>query len=525
MSPREESYAQRLKRWREGERGILQFVDEELKASPDAWQEEALLAFASPDPRKQRISLQACAGPGKTSTLVWCGWWFMGCQGEPGEHPKGAATAITSDNLTTNLWAEFAKWQPRSPYLSVVFTHTASSIFANDHPKTWRLDAKAWPKTANADEQGKTLSGLHAKYVVVLVDESGAIPSTVLRAGEQALSACAFGKLLQAGNPISLEGMLHAAATTLRDQWYVIRITGDPDDPNAWVHSPRLASLHKPDAGGACSCPICWARQQIATYGRENPWVKSYILGQFPPASINALLGVEDVEAAMKRHYAKDAYEWSQKRIGVDVARFGDDRNVLFPRQGCAAFRPIVMRHERTTAIAARVARAHTQWSRGGGEVLVLIDDTGHWGHGVVDNLITAGYPVVPIIASDPGIDKRYKNRRAEMWIGMAEWVKGGGALPMIPELVAELTTPTYTFVNGKFQLEEKDQVKRRLGRSPDLGDGLAQTFALPDQPNEVLQRMRGRQTTRHDFDPYATEQSGSGEGHAETDFNPFEPH
>jgi phage terminase large subunit len=515
-----DAVARRLKRYREG-RGILQLVDEEFKASPDPFQEDTLLAFASADPGKQRISMQACTGPGKSTVMSWCGWWFLGTQGEVNEHPKGAAVSVTKENLTANLWAEFNKWQQRSPYFSSAFTWTSSAIFANDHPATWRLDAKAWPKTANADEQGKTLSGLHAKYVVVLIDESGAIPATVLRAGDQALSACTFGKMLQGGNPISLDGMLYAAANQLRHQWYVIRVTGDPDDPHAWVHSPRLRALHKPDATGACTCPKCWAAQQIATYGRENPWVKSYILGQFPPASINALLGVEEVEAAMRRQYTRDAYDWSQKRIGVDVARFGDDRTVLFPRQGCAAFRPIILRHQRTTAIAARVAYASKQW---GGDVLVLVDDTGHWGHGVIDNLLTANYPAMPITSSDPGINKRYKNRRAEMWLEMAEWVKGGGALPYIPEMIPELTTPTYTFLGGKFLLEEKDQVKMRLGRSPDLGDGLAHTFAIPDQPNEVMARMRGRQTVRHEFDPFAATPEEQGEGHALTEFNPFAP-
>jgi hypothetical protein len=93
---------------------------------------------------------------------------------------------------------------------------------------------------------------------------------------------------------------------------------------------------------------------------------------------------------------------------------------------------------------------------------------------------------VLPIVVSDPAIDPRYRNRRAEMWLEMAEWVKRGGALPQVPELVAELTTPTYTFVNGRFALEEKDQVKKRLGRSPDLGDALALTFAMPDAPAQI---------------------------------------
>ena len=466
-----------LKRWREN---ILEWHAENFPGvTLDRWQAAALEAFASPDPATRRISLQAAVGPGKTAVLAWCGLHFLGCQGERGEHPKGAAVAITGDNLATNLFPEFAKWMGQSRYYSTAFTWTASRIFANDHPATWFLGARSYPKTANADEQGKTLSGLHSKYVLALIDESGAIPLTVLRAAEQALSTCTFGKIVQAGNPISQEGMLYAAASQLRHQWFVLKVTGDPDDPQ---RSPRI--------------DLDWAKQQIATYGRDNPWVASYILGQFPAQAFNALLTVEEVEAAMHRQLPADRYAWAQKRIGVDVARFGDDRTVLFPRQGLAAFMPVVMRVARTTDIAARVATSITKWNA----ELTLVDDTGHWGHGVIDNLLAAGYPVMPVVFSDAALDPRYRNRRAEMWLSMAEWVRRGGALPNVPELVAELTEPTYTFVNGKFLLEEKDQLKRRLGRSPDLADALACTFAMPDAPGQLVGHVGH---AADDFEPW----------------------
>lgn len=214
----------------------------------------------------------------------------------------------------------------------------------------------------------------------------------------------------------------------------------------------------------------------------------------------------------MARHLRSDEYDWAQKRIGCDVARFGDDRTVLFPRQGLAAFRPVVLRNMRTTEIAARVALGIQKWQA----EVVLVDDTGHWGHGVIDNLLTAGLPAVPVVFSDRALDPRYKNRRAEFWIGMADWLKGGAALPHVPELVAELTTPTYTFLQGKFVLEEKDQIKERLGRSPDLADALALTFALPDQPAAFLAKIRSRHTALHDGDPFA---SG---GQALHDIDPF---
>ena len=443
------------------------FVHDCFKVDPDPWQCEALDAFD--DPRKQRIALQACVGPGKTAVEAWMGWKFLACHAQRGEHPKGLALSVTGSNLNDNLWPEFAKWQARSEFLTAAFTWTKTRIFATSHPETWFISARSWPKTASAEEQGKTLAGLHGKNVLVLVDESGTIPLPVLRAADQALSNCTFGKQVQSGNPTSLEGMLYAAATLLRGQWTVIRVTGDPDDPRAWVNAPRIAALHRAD-DEQCSCPRCWARTQIETYGRDNPWVMSNILGQFPPSSINALLGIEDVEAAMGRHLTVDAYNWSQKRLGVDVARFGDDRTVIFPRQGLASFNPVVMRHQRNSAvsvdIANRVMAAKAKW----GSELELFDATGGWAAGAVDVMRSNGCSPIDVQFAAPALDPRYANRRAEIWFGMAKWVQEGGALPNLPELVAELTTPTYTFQKGKFLLEDKDLVKKRIGRSPDFG-------------------------------------------------------
>ncbi len=502
------------------ERGILRFVDDNFAVELDPWQEKALLAYEDPRPDMKRIALQACVGPGKTAVLAWCGWWFLSTQGDELEHPKGLATSITGDNLKDNLWSEFAKWQGHSEYLRETFEWTSRRIAARDHPETWFLGVRSWPKTASADEQGKTFSGLHAKYVTALVDESGAIPPPVGRAAEQALARAVFAKFLQAGNPISREGMLFEATNRLAHLWHVIKITGDPEDPEAWVHSPRVG----PE-------PLEWAIQQIETYGRENPWVKSYILGLFPPGSFNALLTEEDVEAAFKRVIRPDAYEWSQPRLGVDVARFGDDRSVIFYRQGNWTRKPVVMRNEPTTNIAAAVMTCENST----GSELTLVDDTGHWGHGVIDNLIAAGRNALPVVFSDKAIKPQYYNRRAEMWFEMADAIKKGLRLPNMRELIGELTTPTYTMDRGKIRLEEKDQIKKRLGKSPDLADALALTFALPEMPKSSVLPGGSRPTPGHadtDFDPYAAARTESRRRHrdddarpgrAATDFDPYE--
>jgi phage terminase large subunit len=501
MSDDLELAANNVRRWRERPEA---FVFEQFGVTPDAWQLEALQAWA--DPAQQRIALACNAGPGKTAVESWCAWNFMSCYGDVGEHPKAAAVSITADNLRDNFWAEMSKWQQRSEYLSRAFTWQAERIFAKHHPQTWFLSARAWPKTASPDEQGKTLAGLHSKYAAAFIDESGGIPTTVLRAAEQMLSTRpVFGKILQGGNTISLEGMLYAACSLLRHLWTVIRVTGDPDDPN---RSPRI--------------DLAWAQEQIQIYGRDNPWVMAYILGQFPPSSINALLGVDEVEAAMKRHLRIDQYNWAQKRLGVDVARYGDDRTVIFPRQGIAAFRPIVLRHARNSAvsvdIANRVMGAKMRW----GSELEFFDATGGWAAGAVDVMRSNGLSPVDVQFAAPALDPRYANRRAELYFAGAAWVQALGALPPIPELVAEATASTYTFHKGKFLIEDKAMVKRRIGRSPDLWDAFLLTFGMVEMPAAIIAQYREGAHAKRDGDPYEYRDGYEDSGHTLHDEDPF---
>jgi len=425
-----------------------------------------------------------------TAVLAWIGWHRLLCFSRPNEHPKGAAVSITSDNLKDNLWAELARWQNESPLLRAAFVWQKERIFAKDHPETWFLSAKGWSKTADLDAIGRTLSGMHSVYPFYLIDESGDIPPNMVRSAEQGLTSCEDGLIITAGNTTSQTGLLYEVCTRGRKDWHVVSITADPDDPK---RTPRV--------------DIEWARENIAKYGRDNPWVMAFILGQFPPGSINALLSIDEVEAAMNRHPRPDEYEWAQKRLGIDVARFGDDRNVIFPRQGSVAFMPDEWRAQPgdnpSTAIAGRVMFKKGEW----GSELEFFDDTVGWAHGAVDVMRTAGHDSVHAVQFDkPANNPRYYNIRAEMWMKMADWIKNGGSLPNVPGLITELTAPTYFFNGGKFQIEAKDQIKKRLGRSPDFADALALTFALPDLPQADRKQEFLRSMTQkpREYDPYA---------------------
>jgi hypothetical protein len=159
------------------------------------------------------------------------------------------------------------------------------------------------------------------------------------------------------------------------------------------------------------------------------------------------------------------------------------------------------MRGARGNDIAARLAQAKSKW----GSEMEFVDDTGGYGATVIDSCLQAGMNPIPINFSSKAIDPRYFNKRSEMWFQMAEWIKRGGVLPNRPGLLKELTAPTYTFKNGKFQLEEKDQIKNRLKFSPDEADALALTFAIPDAPGATrlpgMAQKNGKM--EHEYDPY----------------------
>jgi phage terminase large subunit len=465
--------AAKLRRWIDDP---VKFVVDELHVEKiDPWQFEFLKQF----PNRQRLALKSCKGPGKTAVLAWCSLNFLATRPDA----KIAATSITSDNLNDNLWPELSKWMERSEYLKAAFEWSKTRIVCRESPENWFMSARTWPRSANKEQQANTLAGLHADYAMFVLDEAGGIPDAVAAAAEGGLATGKETKILIAGNPTHLEGPLYRACTSEAHLWYVAQITGDPDSPK---RSSRVS--------------VQWAREQIEKYGRDNPWVLVNVFGEFPPSSLNVLLGPDEVNAALGRHLPPDVYEWAQKRMGIDVARFGDDRSVIFPRQGKASFMPLVMRHQLTTDIAARVARHKKEW----GSEVEFVDDSGHWGHGVIDNLRAAGYKPIAILFEDRNtMDPRYANKRAEMWCEMAEWVKSGGALPPLPDLVRELTAPTYTFVQGKFMLEPKDQIKARIGNSPDLGDALALTFALPDRPAGFDKKRRDQPQSNQDYKLY----------------------
>ncbi len=484
---------ERIRRWRTDP---VAFVVDNFGVEPDEWQRDALALGGGEPNAKRKLCMKACTGPGKSATLAWLGWHRLSCFAAKGEHPKGAALSVTADNLKDNLWAELSKWQARSPFLSSAFTWTKEKIYANEHPETWFLSARSFAKDANPEAMGRTLSGLHSKFPFVLLDETGEMPLSLGKAAMQIFTGSPIdAAVIQAGNPTSTTGLLYESC--MAGGWDVITITADPADPK---RTPRVSVEH--------------AQEMIDTYGRDNPWVMATILGLFPPAGFNQLLSHDEVEAAMNRHYTEHDYEFAARILGVDVAREGDDKSVIFPRQGLVAFPPQILRNVKSIEGAGAVALKKQHWHSDA----EFVDNTGGFGGGWIDQLSNLGHAPIPVHFAGEPMDRRYANKRAEILFLLAEWVKNGGALPtkdatgrsIKAELLAELTTPTYSFKGDRLLVEPKEEIKKRLGRSPDLADALALTFtapvaAGPRTPEGRILAQYGQQGgALRDYDPFS---------------------
>ena len=112
--------------------------------------------------------------------------------------------------------------------------------------------------------------------------------------------------------------------------------------------------------------------------------------------------------------------------------------------------------------------------------------DVGGQGAGVYDILKDRGYGEIirGVYFGEKALnDERYYNRRAEMWDEIRHWLDQTPPveLPQDEELLDDLTSINKKYdQRGRLRLEEKDELKKRLGRSPDKGDALALTFAEP---------------------------------------------
>ena len=189
--------------------------------------------------------------------------------------------------------------------------------------------------------------------------------------------------------------------------------------------------------------------------------------------------------------------------LGVDVARFGDDRSVIKMRRGRdgRTMPAIKLQGADTMAVAAQVMAAIDRMQPDG----VFIDEGGVGG-GVVDRCRQMGYSVIGVNfggKADRVIDgvPKCANKRAQMWATMREWIRDGGAIEDSRALEMDLTGPLYSYdTHNAIVLEKKSDMKKRGVASPDEADALALTFAYPVVARSA-ERMK-EQRAAEDYHP-----------------------
>ncbi len=213
---------------------------------------------------------------------------------------------------------------------------------------------------------------------------------------------------------------------------------------------------------------------QIRKVTPESSYRQEYLC-DFTAAADNVLITIDMVTDACNKTYTEGDLRKAITVMGVDVARFGDDKSVICWRSGLKCYEPKIFTKMDNMTLVGEVTKIYEELKPD-----AVFIDAGR-GEGVIDRLRQLHYPVVEVNFGGKAINEHYKNKRSEMWGQVKEWIEAGGSLPNVPELKSDLVTPTYSFdAANRIVLEPKDKIKERLGRSPDVADALALTFAMP---------------------------------------------
>jgi hypothetical protein len=213
-----------------------------------------------------------------------------------------------------------------------------------------------------------------------------------------------------------------------------------------------------------------------ARFVMSDKQYRQEFLCDFSASMDNVLITIDMVSRAAAKALTENDVRGAVRVIGVDVARYGDDRSVICKREGLWCRPMKIIDNSDNMTFAGIVAREIDDF----GPSAVFVD-SGR-GEGVIDRLRQLGYHVMEVNFGGSALEQnRYANLRSEMWDKTREWIEAGGVIPNDPNLKSELASPTYSFdAAGRMVLEKKEKLKERGLRSPDLADALALTFAAP---------------------------------------------
>lgn len=419
--------------------------------------------------------------------ILWAYTTFPDC--------RGVVTANTEPQLKTKTWAELGKWfNLLHPSIRDNFQLNATSLLSRDKTaeRTWRIDLIPWSKT-----NPQAFAGLHNKgnRLILVFDEASEIEDIIWETAEGAFSDADTQLMWFAfGNPTRNTGRF--------------RECFDGGSHSELWHTLQIDSREVPITNKQ------YITQLIKIYGEDSDYVRIRILGQFPRHGLMEFFIAADIDAAMSSDREVYVDTGTPLAIGVDVARYGANNSVIFPRRGrdARSLNRKVFHGLSTPELSNHVFGCWHEWHPDG----IFIDEGGVGG-GVVDicrqkRLYVVGVQfggkddITGITFNNSG--EKYANKRAAMHGALRSWLRDGGSLPADPDLRSAMLAIRYTFnKKDEIQLVGKEELlEDNPGLILDDLDALCLTFGGPLAPRRTAEEERNKPLHVTEYDPFSRE-------------------
>jgi len=440
-----------LKRW---QRNIRAFVWDTMGAEPTSQQGKILDAV---EKTGAWVSVRSGHGIGKSAALAWLILWMLTCF----DDVRVPCTAPTAQQMRDVLWAEVRKWH-RCMLPSVgerIVVQQDRAYVQRDGTPT---DNFATARTARK-ENPEALAGQHAPNMLYIADEASGIPEEIFQTAEGAWTG-QDPRVVLTGNPTRNDGYFHRTHHKDRRYW---------------------KTLHFSSEKSALVSKQYWQRM-AKRYGKNSDIYRVRVTGDFPKGGGNIVLPLDLLERAQQRTGVKGT---GQRILGVDIARYGDDDSATCRRQGALVNRFLRWHGNATTESAGKIIHDFDQ----GGFDQARVDVIG-LGAGVADLLrASRKFPVADINVGERARDEQFNRYRDELYWKGREWLETEEvSLPAddedeyVEDFIAEACGIQYGFTpTGKIKVEDKEDVKDRIGHSPDLTDAWLNTFAEQGIPGQ----------------------------------------
>lgn len=446
--------------------------------------------------RNKRTVVASCHSSGKSlvSSVLSC-WWVA-------VHPPGSAivisTAPTYRQVNAILWEEMRKHHRTAEALGLPLP---GSITGSD---VWKLPNGQMVGMGRKPKDGDShaFQGIHRRYVLVIIDEAAGVPEE-LWTGVEAITTTANSRILAIGNPDDRETTFGDVYEEERyaPLWNRIRISAHD--------TPNFTGEYVPEPLPDVLLQLSWVEDRRAAWGDDDARFKSKVLAQFPDNTEFGLFGAPLLAKAFV-DTDEEVRATGRLFIGVDVARYGEDKSVVAMRRGPLCWIEDDWRGMDTVYTAERVlelaeAQAYKAEDGTPSEVVEIRVDSIGVGAGVVDTLEAARTKYRRKHRKEPwwtvremngsarpprelgGSISGYGNARAYWHDQLKHQLRNGRVrLAEHEKLADEMRGIRFRYSSGKMYIESKEEIRSRGGKSPDFSDAIVYVSApvydgLPD--------------------------------------------